>query len=221
MASSQHEADLAQAPGAVHGLRRSESQREHRRGWSGFRGSRPRIGNAASTQLQLDVFGEVIDSLYSLALAEHLGSIDRETRKMVVGFGRSVAELWNRPDQGIWEFRSQPRHYTHSKLMCCVAMDRLARLSERYSWRLGYYAAGIAARIRVAIESEAHCPHFHAAGMPLLPSFHPRMASEQHGPRPTRQFEPPGFLARNYGVRTPLATVVAHLIYGTILGFLT
>jgi hypothetical protein len=58
------------------------------------------------------------------------------------------------------------------------------------------------------------------AGMSLLPSIHPRMASEQHGPSPARQLEPPGFLALNYGRRTPLATVGAHLIYGAMLGYL-
>jgi hypothetical protein len=54
--------------------------------------------------------------------------------------------------------------------------------------------------------------------MPLLPSFHPRMASEEAGPNPTRQLEPPGFMALNYGRATPLITIVAHLVYGAILG---
>ncbi len=56
------------------------------------------------------------------------------------------------------------------------------------------------------------------AAMPLLPGMHPRMASEQHGPTPTRQLEPPGFLALNYGRRTPLSVILAHLVYGGILG---
>jgi uncharacterized membrane protein YagU involved in acid resistance len=56
------------------------------------------------------------------------------------------------------------------------------------------------------------------AVMPLLPGFHPRMASEQRGPEPTRQLEPPGFLALNYGRRTPLSVIAAHVVYGTILG---
>ena len=55
-------------------------------------------------------------------------------------------------------------------------------------------------------------------GMPLLPTLHPRMASEQQGPTPTRQLEPPGFLALNYGRRTPLSVILAHLVYGGILG---
>lgn len=54
--------------------------------------------------------------------------------------------------------------------------------------------------------------------MPLLPGLHPRMASEQRGPTPTRQLEPPGFLGLNYGRRTPLSVLLAHLVYGAILG---
>ena len=54
--------------------------------------------------------------------------------------------------------------------------------------------------------------------LPALPGLHPRMASETRGPEPTRALEPPGFLALNYGRRTPLVAVVAHLVYGAILG---
>jgi hypothetical protein len=55
-------------------------------------------------------------------------------------------------------------------------------------------------------------------GLEILAAFHPRMASRHHGPTPTRQLEPPGFLARNYGWRTPLVTLLAHVVYGAILG---
>lgn len=125
-------------------------------GWlSGFNGSRPvRIGNHASQQVQTDVYGEVIDSFYHLA--GYLDPIDRETIKMVVGFGQAVAELWREPDQGIWEMRSEPAHYTHSKVMCWVAMDRLAKLSRRYKWRLPYDAEKIAQEVRGEIESKAY-----------------------------------------------------------------
>ena len=54
--------------------------------------------------------------------------------------------------------------------------------------------------------------------MSVLPGLHPRMASEQRGPDPTRQLEPPGFLALHYGRRTPVALLAAHVIYGGILG---
>ncbi|MFW6079450.1 MAG: hypothetical protein ACODAE_07515 [Gemmatimonadota bacterium] len=55
-------------------------------------------------------------------------------------------------------------------------------------------------------------------GMAFLPGMHPRMASETHGPTPTRRLQPPGFLALNYGRATPLVTILAHLAYGAILG---
>lgn len=56
------------------------------------------------------------------------------------------------------------------------------------------------------------------AVMPVLPGFHPRMASERRGPDPTRALEPPGFLALHYGHRTPAVTIMAHVVYGAILG---
>jgi uncharacterized membrane protein YagU involved in acid resistance len=57
--------------------------------------------------------------------------------------------------------------------------------------------------------------------IPLMPSIHPRMASKHHGPTPTRQLEPPGVLALNYGRMTPLITVVGHVVYGALLSFYT
>jgi uncharacterized membrane protein YagU involved in acid resistance len=56
------------------------------------------------------------------------------------------------------------------------------------------------------------------AGLPLMPSIHPRMASITTGPTPTRHLEPPGFMALNYGTRTPLSVIAAHLAFGAILG---
>lgn len=54
--------------------------------------------------------------------------------------------------------------------------------------------------------------------MPILPAMHPRMANEQYGPTVVRQLEPPGFLGLHYGVRTPISVLVAHMIFGGILG---
>lgn len=54
--------------------------------------------------------------------------------------------------------------------------------------------------------------------IPLLPGVHPRMASEEQGPTPTRQLEPPGFMGLNYGARTPVTVLFAHLLFGSILG---
>lgn len=55
-------------------------------------------------------------------------------------------------------------------------------------------------------------------GLPVLPDLHPRMASERHGPTPTRLLQPPGFLGLHYGIRTPIVTIVAHIAYGAMLG---
>lgn len=54
--------------------------------------------------------------------------------------------------------------------------------------------------------------------LPLVPEVHPRMATEEHGPDPTRALEPPGLLGLNYGRRTPVLTLVGHVVYGAILG---
>jgi hypothetical protein len=59
-----------------------------------------------------------------------------------------------------------------------------------------------------------------SVGMMLLPSIHPRMASEQHGPTAIRQLEPPGFMALNYGYQTPISIFAAHAVFGAILGSL-
>jgi hypothetical protein len=63
-----------------------------------------------------------------------------------------------------------------------------------------------------------HAGFLLTAGMEVLPAIHPRMASEQRGPTIVRQLEPPGFLALHYGVQTPVTVLVAHLVYGAILG---
>lgn len=57
-----------------------------------------------------------------------------------------------------------------------------------------------------------------SAGLQIVSAFHPRMAHPYQGPTPTKQLQPPGFFAINYGRRTPLVTLIAHLIYGVILG---
>jgi uncharacterized membrane protein YagU involved in acid resistance len=64
----------------------------------------------------------------------------------------------------------------------------------------------------------AHSLFVLCAAMPVLPSMHPRMASEEQGPTPTRELEPPGFMALHYGRRTPISMILAHVLYGGILG---
>ena len=69
-----------------------------------------------------------------------------------------------------------------------------------------------------AVIGLVHAAFVLTAGMRILPGVHPRMASEQQGPTVMRQLEPPGFLALNYGVRTPVSVVAAHLLFGAVLG---
>jgi hypothetical protein len=71
---------------------------------------------------------------------------------------------------------------------------------------------------RGALIGLAHALFVLTVVMKLLPSVHPRMASEHHGPTAKRMLEPPGFLALHYGVQTPLAVIVSHLAFGAILG---
>jgi GH15 family glucan-1,4-alpha-glucosidase len=96
---------------------------------AGYRESRPvRIGNAASDQLQLDVYGEVLWA--AEVFARSAGSLDRDHARRLADIANLVCELWERPDAGIWEVRSEPLHFTESKMMCAVALDRAISLAE-------------------------------------------------------------------------------------------
>lgn len=96
----------------------------------GYFESRPvRIGNGARNQLQLDVYGEVIEA--AAQYAQRHGRFDRTTQKALLGFGKYVARHWNRPDEGIWEPRSGGAHHTHSRLLCWTALDRLLALDDK------------------------------------------------------------------------------------------
>jgi GH15 family glucan-1,4-alpha-glucosidase len=105
---------------------------EYEIGWlPGYHGSKPvRIGNAAHSQLQLDVFGWAMDALdcaraYGLNLAEAGWDMQKELLAHLEG-------LWQEPDEGIWEVRSEPQHFVHSKVMCWVAFDRGITAVERF-----------------------------------------------------------------------------------------
>jgi GH15 family glucan-1,4-alpha-glucosidase len=89
----------------------------------GHRGSRPvRVGNAASTQFQLDVFGEVADALHE---TRRVGiPPDEESWELELELLDYLESAWRRPDEGIWEVRGPRRHFTHSKVMAWVAFDR-------------------------------------------------------------------------------------------------
>jgi GH15 family glucan-1,4-alpha-glucosidase len=95
----------------------------------GYAASRPvRVGNDAHGQLQLDVYGEVLDAVSRFA--RRGGRFDRDTVKMLDGLGHTVCRRWREPDEGIWEGRSGRAHHTHSKALCWVALDRLIEMHE-------------------------------------------------------------------------------------------
>ncbi len=96
----------------------------------GFAGSRPvRIGNAATDQLQMDIYGEVVEAASNFV--DLGGHLDRASARMLLGLGKTVCDRWREPDEGIWEVRSGRRHHTYSKAMCWVALDRLIGLHEK------------------------------------------------------------------------------------------
>jgi GH15 family glucan-1,4-alpha-glucosidase len=100
----------------------------------GYEGSQPvRVGNAAHAQLQLDVYGELIDAFYQARTAKM--EFGDETRDLSRAVLEHLTEVWNQPDHGIWERRGEPRHYVFSKVMCWVAFDRAVKGSENYGFK--------------------------------------------------------------------------------------
>jgi GH15 family glucan-1,4-alpha-glucosidase len=102
-------------------------------GWlEGYERSSPvRIGNAAFNQLQLDVYGEVMDTLH---LARRSGvSSDEASWQLQQQLVEFVASSWQKPDEGIWEVRGPKRHFTHSKVMAWVAVDRAVKACQQFS----------------------------------------------------------------------------------------
>jgi GH15 family glucan-1,4-alpha-glucosidase len=100
--------------------------------WEGYRGSRPvRIGNGASDQLQLDIYGELLDSIYQ---ADRLGlRVGHRGWQALSGLLDWLGDNWDQPDEGIWETRGGRENFTYGRLMSWVAFDRGTRLSEALS----------------------------------------------------------------------------------------
>jgi GH15 family glucan-1,4-alpha-glucosidase len=105
----------------------TEHELEH---LAGYRGSAPvRVGNEAWEQEQLDVYGEVLDAAY--VLRDQLGELAPATQQLLVSLADRAARSWEQPDAGMWEARDKKRHYTSSKVMCWVALDRALALAPR------------------------------------------------------------------------------------------
>jgi len=154
-----------QIPYGVTGVRRLD---EFELPWlPGYQGAVPvRIGNAASRQFQLDVYGEVMDTLH----LARVSGLDAEPAAW--GFQLAMLEFlessWKLPDEGLWEVRGPPRHFTHSKVMAWVAFDRCIKYAERDGldaplerWR----------QIRTAIHEEVCLMGFDAASNTFVQSY--------------------------------------------------
>ena len=95
----------------------------------GYKGSTPvRVGNLAAEQYQLDIYGDLLQTAWLYAQAGH--GIDREFGDRLAAIADLVTEIWREPDAGIWEVRGEPRHFTQSKMLCWVALDRARRLAD-------------------------------------------------------------------------------------------
>jgi GH15 family glucan-1,4-alpha-glucosidase len=97
---------------------------------AGYRGSPPvRVGNSAAGQTQLDIYGALFETAWLYSHGHH--PLDQDTGAVLGRIADRVCAIWRQPDSGIWEVRNGPFHFTHSKVMCWVALDRAARLAER------------------------------------------------------------------------------------------
>jgi GH15 family glucan-1,4-alpha-glucosidase len=119
----------------MYGIRGERNLMEWEADWlGGYQGSKPvRIGNAASEQLQLDVYGEVADAL----LHAHLGGIPADPTDFALqqSLTDHLAKIWQEPDEGIWEVRGGRKQFTYSKIMAWVAFDRALQNAEKFGLR--------------------------------------------------------------------------------------
>src|SRR5437870_7272870 len=116
----------------IYGVRGERRLDEYEIPWlSGYENSRPvRIGNAASQQFQLDVYGEVLAAIWQ---ADHAGiKMTEPDWALMVALMKFLESHWQEPDEGIWEVRGPRQHFTHSKVMAWVALDRAVKAVEQF-----------------------------------------------------------------------------------------
>jgi GH15 family glucan-1,4-alpha-glucosidase len=123
---------------------------------AGYRGSSPvRIGNGAAGQDQLDIYGDLMQTAWFYCVAG--GRLDSDTARRLADIADLVCEIWRRRDSGIWEVRSEPLHFTHSKMMCWVALDRAVRLAEQEEIPHAHAARWSAQAEAVSAFIDEHC----------------------------------------------------------------
>jgi GH15 family glucan-1,4-alpha-glucosidase len=136
--------------------RRTELVLDH---LEGYQGAGPvRIGNAAAKQVQLDVYGELLN--LSWRWHQRGSSPDDDYWRFLVELVDAAADRWQQPDRGIWELRGQPRHFVHSKVLCWVALDRGLKLAKECLRKAPERRwAKIRDQIRVAVEHDGYDDH--------------------------------------------------------------
>ena len=114
----------------LYGLDGSPEAEERELPLAGYRGSQPvRIGNGAADQRQLDIYGDLFQTVF--LYVERGFELDSDTGGRLAQIADHLCDIWREPDRGLWEVRSEPVHFTQSKMMCFVALDRVCRLAER------------------------------------------------------------------------------------------
>jgi GH15 family glucan-1,4-alpha-glucosidase len=129
---------LAGSPDQVqimYGLKGERQLVEWEADWlQGYENSRPvRIGNAAAMQVQLDIYGEMLDSFFHAQ--QSMGRHAEQDFRILVLLLQHLETIWHEPDEGIWETRGGPRQFTYSKMMAWVAFDRAIKLAEELKYR--------------------------------------------------------------------------------------
>lgn len=174
-------------------------------GWlDGYEGAQPvRVGNAAHAQLQLDVYGELIDAFHQSRMAKL--KLDHESWALECAVLNHLAEVWDHPDHGIWERRGQPRHYVFSKVMTWVAFDRGIKSAETF----GFKAPLLHWRtLRDAIHREVCNKGFDAAENAFVESYGSKLLDASLLLLPAVGFLPPS----DPRIRGTIAAIEKHLI---------
>ena len=132
--------DIIESQGDIkvlYGVDRNSELKEKSIDYSGYMNSPPvRMGNLASDQFQLDVYGSIINAIYNLA--EIGGIVNSYMWDFIVEMLEKIDHVWNIPDSSIWEFRTEPRHYTYSKIMCWLGYDRAIKLGRLLGFNGNY-----------------------------------------------------------------------------------
>ncbi|WP_445217415.1 glycoside hydrolase family 15 protein [Bradyrhizobium sp. Pa8] len=175
-------------------------------GWlNGYEGAQPvRVGNAAHAQLQLDVYGELIDAFHQSRMAK-LKLDDETTWALECAVLNHLAEVWDHPDHGIWERRGQPRHYVFSKVMTWVAFDRGIKSAETFGFKapLLHWRA-----LREAIHRDVCNRGFDAEENAFVESYGTKLLDASVLLLPAVGFLP----AQDPRIRGTIAAVEKHLI---------